>query len=167
VLFRERLSERHDLNRFVSGNELLDKWLRQHARRAQIMGTARTYVLIDDADELVAYYSLIPHIVRREDMPTKVGHGSPDAIPAILIARLAVAQRRHGQGIGSTTLIDALGTALSGISTVGGRLIVVDAIDESAEAFYRHHGFTSTGQAGRLVIKASDVARTLGYQTPL
>jgi GNAT superfamily N-acetyltransferase len=167
VLFRERLSERHDLNRFVSGNDLLDKWLRQHARRAQIMGTARTYVLIDDADDLVAYYTLIPHIVRREDMPTKVGHGSPDAIPAILIARLAVAQRCHGQGIGSTTLIDPLGTALSGISAVGGRLIVVDAVDESAEAFYRHHGFTSTGQAGRLVIKASDVARTLGYQTPL
>ena len=44
---------------------------------------------------------------------------------------------------------------------------MVDAIDESAEAFYRHHGFTSTGQAGRLVIKASDVARTLGYQTSL
>jgi len=167
VLFREHLAERHDLSRFVSGNDLLDKWLRQQARRSQVMGTARTYLLIEDVDELVAYYSLIPHVVRREDVPTKVGHGSPDAIPAILIGRLAVAQRYQGQGIGSATLIDALGTALSGISELGGRLVVVDAIDESAEAFYRHLGFTSTGQAGRLVVKASDAARSLGYRTPL
>jgi hypothetical protein len=48
-----------------------------------------------------------------------------------------------------------------------GRLqtVVVDAIDESAEAFYRHHGFTTTGQAGRLVLKASDAARSLGSRT--
>ena len=167
MLFREHLAERHDLSRFASGNDLLDTWLRRQARRSQIMGTARTYVLIEDVAEVVAYYSLVPHVVRREDVPTKVGHGSPDVIPAILIARLAVAQEYQGHGIGSATLIDALGTALSGINEVGGRLVLVDAIDESAEAFYRHHGFTSTGQAGRLVVKAGDAARSLGYRTPL
>lgn len=163
MLFREHLTDRHDLSRFFSGNDLLDRWLQQQARRSQVMGTARTYVLIEDVEELVAYYSLIPHVVRREDVPAKVGHGSPDVIPAILIARLAVAQRYQGRGIGSTALIDALGTALSGIIEVGGRLVVVDAIDESAEAYYRHHGFTSTGQPGRLVVRASDAARSLGY----
>jgi GNAT superfamily N-acetyltransferase len=166
VLYREPLAERHDISGFSSGKDLLDSWLRQHARRAQVMGTARTYLLIDDADEPVAYYSLVPHVIRRESLPARIGHGSPDGIPAILIARLAVAASHQHRGIGSATLIDAIATAWSAITTVGGRLIVVDAIDATAEAFYRHHGFQSTGQTGRLVMKATDAARTLGLRPP-
>lgn len=126
------------------------------------MGTARTYVWLDEVGLVVAYYSLVPHTVRRDELPARVGHGPPEVVPSILLARLAQARSLHGQGIGSALLVDALTMALGAIAQVGGRLIVVDAIDERAAAFYEHHGFTHTPVPGRHVMKASDAATTVG-----
>ncbi len=64
-------------------------------------------------------------------------------------------------------LVDSLTVAIEGMRDVGGRLIVVDAIDAKAAAFYRKHGFTACpGRPDRLVIKASDVAVSLGLPWP-
>jgi hypothetical protein len=50
---------------------------------------------------------------------------------------------------------------------LGGRLIVVDAIDAKAAAFYRRHGFAPCpGRPDRLVMKASDAAVSLGLAWP-
>jgi hypothetical protein len=44
------------------------------------------------------------------------------------------------------------------------RLIVVDAINDTAAAFYRHHGFRPVrGNSHRLVIKISTVRKALGH----
>lgn len=130
------------------------------------MGTARTYVWLDEREDVIAYYSLVPHTLRREDVRKAIGHGMPSEIPCLLVARLALASRLQGQGVGSALLIDALATALSAVRKAGGRLIVVDAVDERAAGFYRHHGFSDSGSAGRLVMKASDAAATLGLPRP-
>lgn len=150
------------MDQFDSGQELLDSWLGRHALRAQVTRTARTYVWLDEADVVVAYYSLVPHTIRRDDLPSSLGHGSPDLIPAILLARLALVQSLQSRGAGTALLVDALVTALSAIRVAGGRLIVVDAVDDHAEAFYVHHGFVATPTPGRLVMKATDAAETLG-----
>lgn len=162
-LFSERLREDHELGRFRSGNTTLDAWLHDHARRADRAGTGRTYVWTDEAGDVVAYYTLAPHVVRRSDMPRKTGRGSPDAIPSILLARLALATSLQGQGWGSILLVDALGVAVEAVRKVGGRLLVVDAIDDDAVGFYEHHGFARVpDNPNRLVMKASDAAKTLG-----
>jgi hypothetical protein len=50
---------------------------------------------------------------------------------------------------------------------VGGRLIVVDGIDDRAAAFYAAHDFTPCpGRPDRLVLKASDAAASLGLPLP-
>ena len=68
----------------------------------------------------------------------------------------------HGQGLGASLLLDALGRAADAIEIAGGRLIVVDAIDESARCFYERHGFRrAPSRPARLIRKASDVAATL------
>lgn len=100
-------------------------------------------------------------------MPTKTGRGSPDAIPSILLARLALATSLQGEGWGSVLLVDALGVAVEAVRKVGGRLLVVDAIDDDAVGFYEHHGFSEVPEnPRRLVMKASDAARTLGLHWP-
>lgn len=127
--------------------------------------SARTWVWIDEAGAVAAYYSLAPHSVVREEMPSKVGRGSPRVIPAILLAKLALGEQWQGHGLGAVLLADALSTAVEAMRSIGGRLIVVDAIDDAAAAFYEHHGFAKA-TANRLVMKASSAASSLGVDWP-
>jgi len=159
----ETLTDQHVLEQFSCGSHALDTWLRNHARHAQSMRTARTFVW-HVADRLVvAYFSLAAHQIVRSDLPPKVGRGSPDAIPAVLLARLALDQSLHGQGLGGELLLDALSRVVQASEVAAARLVVVDAIDEAAATFYEHHGFIALpGNRQRLVQKVSDVAIVLG-----
>lgn len=126
------------------------------------MGTARTFVWTDNAKRVVAYFSLCPHEIHREIVPLTLGRGSPRTIPAILLARLALDRKLHGQGLGSQLLGDALNHAVAATNAAGGRLIVVDALHERAAAFYSHHGFTALPNTPlRLVMKSSAAAASL------
>ena len=59
----------------------------------------------------------------------------------------------------------ALERILEAIAIAGGRIIVVDALDDRAAAFYRHFGFATVAPgADRLVMKASRAAATLGVE---
>lgn len=157
----ERIAPRHDLAGFECGNQTLDHWLVASALTADTMGTARTYVWTEKS-AIVGYFSLCPHEVRRDELPSKLGHGAPRSIPAILLARLALDTRLHGQGLGASLLLDALSRATDAIEIAGGRLIVVDAIDELARHFYERHGFRAAPtRPARLFRKASDVAAAL------
>lgn len=158
-----RLAAAQDLTRFRSGNDTLDGWLRRAAVTADAMGTARTYVWIGSDDIAVGYFSLCPHEVRRDVLPSGFAHGSPYTVPAILLARLALDISLHGKGLGTDLLLDALSRAAAAVEIVGGRLIVVDAIDEQAVRFYEHHGFRAApSRPARLLRKASDIAAAIG-----
>jgi predicted N-acetyltransferase YhbS len=130
------------------------------ALNADRSGTARTFVW-SDADRVVAYFSLCPHEVRRDSLPAKIGRGSPNVVPAILLARLARHVELADQHVGGQLLIDALSRAVDAVEAAGGRVIVVDAIDDAAVGFYTHFGFTPTPVPARLVMKASDARGSL------
>ena len=115
-----------------------------------------------DDDRVVAYFSLCPHEVRREALPGGIARGSPDVIPAILLARLARHVELADRRVGGQLLVDALGRAVAAVEAAGGRFIVVDAIDDDALGFYSHHGFAPTPTPYRLVMKASDARASLG-----
>jgi GNAT superfamily N-acetyltransferase len=157
-----RLAADHDASAFLSGNEYLDEWLRLFALNADNAGNSRTWVWAPDGRTVVGYYSLAPHLVFRERLPKRVARGSQDEIPAILLARLALAEGLHGQGLGKTLLADALTRILHTVEIVGGRLVVVDAVDETAAEFYERFGFIrASTDPIRLVIKASTVRKSV------
>jgi GNAT superfamily N-acetyltransferase len=129
------------------------------------MGAARTYAWVDQDATVVGYFSLAPHTVSRDELPPRLAHGAPELIPAFLLARLALDHRLHGRGLGTDLLLSALERVVSAIEIAGGRLIVVDAIDERARRFYEHHGFRAApSRPGRLFRKASDVAAALAQR---
>jgi GNAT superfamily N-acetyltransferase len=163
----ESLADGHDLDAFACGHRTLDIWLKQHARRATRQGT-RTYLLIEEATGAVAgYFALAPHLIERDAAPRRMGRGAPQRIPAILLAKLALHERLHGQGLGVELLVHALTTILAAARSAGGRIVVVDAIDESAASFYRAHDFEpSPTDPHRLVMKLSTAARALGLTWP-
>jgi GNAT superfamily N-acetyltransferase len=160
----EPLGDGHAIADFSCGVAELDEWLKHSARTAAAKHVGRTYVWISDdaSGPVLGYFTLAPHVVRRAEVPGRIGRGSPDSIPAILLARLALTHTLHGHGQGGQLLVDALHRALDAVALAGGRLIVVDAIDRDATGFYEHYGFTRLAGHQRLYRKVSDIARDLG-----
>jgi GNAT superfamily N-acetyltransferase len=161
----EQLAATHLLDKFDSGQPYLDLWLREFASHTDRKNLGRTFVWHAGDNEVLGYYTLAPTVIDREELPARLGHGNPNRIPAVLLARLALDQRLHGQGLGEQLLISALERIVRAATQVGGRFVVVDAIDEAAVAFYCHYGFRLCPISGRrLVRKMSDIAAALNGQ---
>ena len=161
------IGDHHHLDDFDCGHPELDEWLRLHARHATALGT-RTYVLVDDdSHQIVGYFALAPHLLGRDEVPSRVGRGAPRFIPAILLAKLALDRTRRGQGLGTELLFKAMQTMLTAARTAGGKVAVVDAVDDVAARFYQHHEFVPLpSDPHRLVLKLSTIAKVLHQPWP-
>jgi len=138
----ERLNGHHILEKFDCGVKELNDWLVNHAVENQRRNLSRTFVLIDGADEVVGYYSLTMGGVRVADFPKRLGRGLPDFdIGMVLLARLALVGRLHGQGLGRDLMVDAILHAATAGENAAARFIAVDPIDVSARNFYTAFGF--------------------------
>jgi len=85
-----------------------------------------------------------------------------DAIPAALIGRLARDQKMRGEGIGDLLLADAIRRVIDASRSLAVFVIVVDAIDERAAAFYRDFGFEPfPSRPLRLFMPASEAAEAV------
>lgn len=149
----EVLADGHDRSLFDSTQPSLDDWLRKAARDSDGRNLTRTYVWHRGDDVVVAYYTLMPYFIEREALSTKQARGLPDRISCYLVARLALDRSLHGRRLGSQLLASALARAAIGARALGGRYVIVDAIDEAAASFYGHHGFEAIpGSPDRLVL---------------
>lgn len=159
----EALTEHHELSQFDAGKPTLNHWLTGFARHSDAKRQSRTYVWHPGDLAVVAYFALCPHIIQRGELPRRLGRSDPAQVPALLLARLALDIRFQGRGLGSQLLLDALSRAVSVSNKVGGRYVVVDAIDDQAAGFYEHHGFKACPPATvrRYVRKTSDIAVSL------
>lgn len=156
------LGEAHVLDGFDCGVPSLNNWLANEARRAMTSGTANTYVATQAGDDrVVAYYAISPHRLGRDEVTCGLS-GGVSQIPGYLLGRLALDKSLHGQGLGSQLLRDALERIVEAASVASGRLIIVDAIDEPAVAFYRKYGFQLTKiDPHRLAMKISTARKHL------
>jgi len=163
VFVSEALGESHVLDDFDSGAESLDRWLKETVRNADKKGQSRTYVWCEDGRTVIGYFTLAPHVIQRAELSAKVGRGDLNEIPAILLARLALHVKHQGEGLGAELLVDALRRAVVASDQVGGRYVVVDALDERAGLFYERYGFVRcVGDAVlRYTRKVSDIALSL------
>lgn len=153
--------ERHEVRGFSCGEPSLDVWLREQAVAATARRTARTWVWVDEGGAVVGYYGLAAHKVARADVPSKVGCGGPIEIPAVLLARLALAESLRGRGLGAVLVADALQRVVEATQTVVARLVVVDALHERVARFYESLGFRRLPVSLLLVQKVSDVEAAL------
>lgn len=116
----EAVSLDHDVEAFDSGVEVLDDWLRVHARHSDGRDLTRTYVFHAGDGIAVAYYTLLPFSIDRGTLTRRQGRGLVDRIPAYLLARLALDRRLHGQGLGSAVLASAVSRAALAGRQAGG-----------------------------------------------
>ncbi len=155
---------RHRTDEFDSGVERLDTWLRAYAGQGQKRDAARTFVVADDVDRVVAYYTLVAAQFEHAAATDAVRRGMSwrFPIPVVLLARLAVDQSRQGSGVGAALLADAMRRSIRAADEVGIRAVIVDALDESAAAFYRRFGFDALATDELLLMATVEQLRTAG-----
>lgn len=135
------LDTAHDRAAFRSDSEPLNRYLREKVTQDVRRRVASCFVALADGQRIAGYYTLASASLLLTDLPASIGKKLPryPTVPAVRMGRLAVDQAFKGQGLGGALLADALDrTARSEIAAFA---LMVDAKDEAAVAFYRHHGF--------------------------
>lgn len=163
----ERLGEHHDRASFACGNKSMDRWFAEHAWTAQRQDSARTFVLVEDDDHVVGFYSLAMGSIEKAAAPTRLVRGLPrHPVPIVLLARLAIDESAQGAGLGASLLFEALHRAALAAEHAAARLIVVDPVDDEARRFYLRWGFAPVeGDAGgRLFVRTRDALASLPEQ---
>ncbi len=140
----EPLSDAHDLSQFSCGKPSLDNWLRTRALSNQKKGFTAVMV-VHDVGRVVGYYGLAPTAVVPVSLPRSIRTGqSPDPLPCLLLGQLATDARWRGQGIGTGLLKHALQRCVEGATLIGGRALIVNAVDPEAAAFWQRRGFVAS-----------------------
>lgn len=149
----EVLNAQHDREKFSCGVEALDRYLLERVTQdVRRRATACYLALETDTDRVAGYYTLAAGGVPLTDMPEDIIKRLPryPSVPVAKLGRLAIDADFQGQRLGGALLWDAVIRALR--SEVAVFAVVVDAKNEHAEAFYRHHGFTSLGSLPKQLI---------------
>ncbi len=68
----------------------------------------------------------------------------PDAVPVMILGRIAIDKAFHGQGLGTGLLRDAVLRTIQAAEIAGIRAILVHAISEEAKRFYEKYGFVAS-----------------------
>jgi GNAT superfamily N-acetyltransferase len=140
----EPLSEVHDLSHFSCGKPSLDNWLRARALSNQQKGFTAV-IVVHDAGRVVGYYGLAPTAVVPASLPRSIRTGQPpDPVPCLLLGQLATDVSWLGRGIGTGLLKHALERCVQGATLIGGRALIVNAVDDEAAAFWQRRGFIAS-----------------------
>lgn len=140
----EPLNSSHDLSQFHSGKDSLDSWLKTRARSNHDKGFTVVRV-VHASGQVVGYHGIAPTAVIPNSLPRSIRTGQPpDPVPCLLLGQLAVDADWVNQGIGSGLLKDALSRCVQAAALIGGRAVVVHAIDQDALDFWRRKGFVSS-----------------------
>lgn len=149
----EALGPPHARGEFACGVEALDRYLTNHASQDVRRRVSACYVAVEITSGKVAgYYTLAAGSVPLNDLPPALGKRLPryPSIPVARVGRLAIDERFQGQKLGGALLADA--AVRSARSEAAIFALIVDAKDEGAAAFYRHHGFEPFGGNGLQLI---------------
>jgi GNAT superfamily N-acetyltransferase len=158
----EPLHTGHDCSDFDCGKSALNDWLKNHALANQEKGFTRVIVVCERM-RVVGFYGLAPTAVPPPLLSRALRTGRhPDPIPAILLGQFAVDKAYAGRGIGSALLRHALTRAVAGAEVIGGRALIVRAIDEQAERYWQSNGFIPARDDPSLLFRSiADIAAWL------
>jgi len=140
----ELLTDEHVLDVFSCGKPELDDWLIKKALKNHKRNNTRVFVVCDDNNKVIGYYAIAMGSVQRESALSSLKRNSPNPIPMVVLARLAVDEGYKGRGIGVGLLKDCVLRSVHAMNVVGGAGILVHALDDEAKAFYKRFGFNES-----------------------
>jgi len=153
------LEKKHNRKGFSCGVVELDNYIKQYVSQDVKRKLAVCYVLEDENEDVIAYYTLSASSVDLNDIPDDLKSSLKYAeIPVVIIGRLAVHVEYQGNKLGQILLIDALKRIIEISALVGNHAVIVDPINESAEKFYAKFGFIQLKDSKRMFLPLKTVA---------
>jgi predicted N-acetyltransferase YhbS len=137
-----QLREADDRTAFRSGHEDLDRFFQRYAGQNQFrLHIGTTYVALDDAGTIVGFVTVASCSIEVKDLSKKLAKKLPSyPIPALRLARMAVAQGQQRQGVGAFLMKAVFLLARDQARKSGCAFVVVDA-KKGAESYYERWGF--------------------------
>jgi len=138
----------HDRKSFDCGKEELNDFIKTKAAKHMAAGVSTTMVLpaaspIPGGEfPVCAFFAVTPTSVARETFDHDLVKRLPFyPVPVFLIAQLAVHVDHVGKGLGKISLIKALEYLWNINKQIRAFAVVVDCLDEEAQAFYAKYDF--------------------------
>lgn len=158
----ELLTREHELTPFNCGRPALDNWLKTRALGNQEKGFTVVIVVHEDG-RVVGFYGLSPTAIVPGTMPRSIRSGQPPSpVPCLLLGQLATDLAWAGRGIGTGLLKHALRRSVDGAQLIGGRALVVNALDDNAASFWRRRGFVPAKDDPLVLFRSmSDIAASI------
>lgn len=149
------LNESHDKADFECSQPSLTNYLKQQAKKESKRGFAKVYVLPNEFNKVIGYYTLssseLPKDCIPEDMLKKLPRNY-SGYPAILLGRLAITITEINKGLGGELLVDAIHRCIIYAESIGTSVIIVDPIDENAANFYEKFMFKKLPDSPRMIL---------------
>jgi GNAT superfamily N-acetyltransferase len=120
-------------------------------------------MVVHEAGRVAGYYGLAPTAVLPTGMPRAIKTGQPpNPVSCLLLGQLATDRAWAGQGIGSALLAHALVRCVLAARLIGGRAVVVNALDGEAAAFWAGKGFAPSKDDPLVLFRSiPDIAASL------
>ncbi len=150
----EAITRNHDRSAFDCGEAELNVFLMRYARQSHDQGGAKTFLAIEDNTRaILGFYSLAPASLAYDRLPEIARRClARHEIPGFRLARIAIDRARQGQGLGGQLLLAAGRRCLMAASVVGGTVLIIDAKNDGAAAWYIGYGATPLLDAERTLV---------------
>lgn len=152
-------NRKYNRKNFSCGKPSLDNYILKNATKDVKAGVCTCFVVVNDQEEVVAYYTLSTESIPKEDAPTEFQKVIKyESIPVILLGRLARDNSLKGRGYGRFMLIEALKRSVNVAKEhIGAVAVIVDPIDEEAISYYSKYGFTLLPDSGRMFMSIKKI----------
>ena len=158
----EPLTPAHVLGEFSCGKPALDRWLKARALSNQEKGFTAV-IVVHEVNRVVGYYGLAPTAILPAVLSRSIRTGQPpDPVPCLLLGQLATDQDWIGKGIGTSLLRHALERCVTAAGLIGGRALIVHAVDADAAAFWKRRGFMPSKDDPLMLFRSiADIAASM------
>jgi len=137
------IGKQYDREAFDCGEDVLNEFLRRHARKSHERGGSKTFLAVDETDgkTILGYYTLSPASLTYERTPESLRRGlARHDVPVFRLGRQAVDRNAQGQGLGGQLLLAAGRRCLLAAAEVGGVALLIDAKNERVAKWYASYG---------------------------
>ena len=144
ILAPSLLSDAHNVNDFDCDEPSLNEWLKKRASKNNASDASRCFVISNDSNKVIGFYSLCAGAINRESAPKTMRRNMPESLPVLILGRLAIDKNYHNKGLGSALLRDAMIRSVSIAQNAGVFAILIHSLSDNAKQFYISRGFVES-----------------------